>query len=185
MKHRAGETVDYVVTFLEMEARPGHARPHLPTGAVSVLIAAEAPPVWYFLNLYDAVGASYEWTDAHALPESALAEMLRHPDVTLYTFMRAGWPHGFFVLDGRLRGTVDLAWFGLVPEAVGQGLGTYLLDTAVHAAWDRPGTSRVTVNTNTLDHPRALQVYQKAGFEPVRREPRSRVLTRDRDLIGV
>ena len=51
-------------------------------------------------------------------------------------------------------------------------------------AWDRPGAARVTVNTNSLDHPRALPLYQKAGFVPVRRETRSRVLTRDRDLIG-
>ena len=50
-------------------------------------------------------------------------------------------------------------------------------------AWDRPGTRRVTVNTNTLDHPRALPLYQKAGFAPVRRETRRRVLTRDRDTI--
>ena len=37
-----------------------------------------------------------------------------------------------------------------------------------------PGTGRapgsVTVNTNSLDHPRALPLYQKAGFAPVRRE---------------
>ena len=49
-----------------------------------------------------------------------------------------------------------------------------------------PGTGRaprrVTVNTNSLDHPRALPLYQKAGFVPVRRETRSRVLTRDRDM---
>ena len=40
-------------------------------------------------------------------------------------------------------------------------------------AWDRPGTARVTVNTNSLDHPRALPLYQKAGFVPVRRETRT------------
>jgi hypothetical protein len=50
-------------------------------------------------------------------------------------------------------------------------------------AWDRPGTARVTVNTNSLDHPRALPLYQKAGFTPVHRESRTRILTRDRDTI--
>ena len=81
--------------------------------------------------------------------------------------MRDGWPHGFFVLDGRAPRACDLAYFGLVPEAIGRGLGTFLLQTALHMAWDRPGTARVTVNTNSLDHPRALPLYQKAGFEPV------------------
>ena len=184
MMHRAGERVDVVVTYLEMDRRPGFPRPHLPTGPASALVAAEAPPVWWFLALYDAVGAAYEWTDQHELPEGEIAAFLEDPGVVLYTLMRAGWPAGFFVLDCRAAGVCDLAYFGLTPEAIGQGLGAFLLQTAAQMAWDRPGVSLVTVNTNGLDHPRALPLYQKAGFEPVRRETRSRVLTRDRNMIG-
>ena len=44
--------------------------------------------------------------------------------------------------------------------------------------------SSVTVSTNSLDHPRALPLYQKAGFSPVRRETKSRVLSRDRDTVA-
>jgi GNAT superfamily N-acetyltransferase len=184
MIHRAGERVEYVVTHLEMDARPAYPRPHLPPGPVSALVAAEAPPVWYFLALYDAVGAEYEWTDQHERSREELAAFLADPEVVLYTFMRAGWPHGFFLLDGRERGICDLGYFGLVPEATGRGLGRFLVQTAVHMAWDRPGVARVTVNTNSLDHPRALPLYQQAGFVPVRRETRARVLTRDRTTIG-
>ena len=179
--NRAGERVDYVVTHLAMDARPAYPRPHLPTGPVSVLIAAERPPVWYFLSLYDAVGRDYEWTDQHRRPRAELQAFLHDPAVTLYTFMRAGWPHGFFLLDGREAGICDLGYFGLVPQAVGRGLGTFLIQTAVHMAWDRPSVTRVTVNTNSLDHPRALPLYQKAGFVPVRRENHTRVLGRDTD----
>ena len=81
MLHRAGETVDYVVTYLEMDARPAFPRPHLPGGQAAALIAAEAPPVWYFLGLYDAVGAAYGLTvraDAPAAAQ-AFAEALRQP----------------------------------------------------------------------------------------------------------
>jgi GNAT superfamily N-acetyltransferase len=180
MKARSGESVEVVVTHLEMAERPGYPRPHLPTGPASALIAAERPPSWYFLDLYDRVGRDYEWTDQHRIGADALAAFLHDPAVTLYTFMRAGWPHGFFVLDGREPGVADLAYFGLVPEAIGRGLGSFLLQTAVHMAWDRPGTDRLTVNTNSLDHPRALPLYQKAGFEPVRRETVTRLLSRDR-----
>ena len=55
MKARTGESVEVVVTHLEMAERPGYPRPHLPTGPVSALIAAERPPTWYFLDLYDRV----------------------------------------------------------------------------------------------------------------------------------
>jgi GNAT superfamily N-acetyltransferase len=131
------------------------------------------------------VGAAYEWTDQQARPEAEIGRFLADPDVVLYTFMRAGWPHGFFVLDWRSAGICDLAFFGLVPEAVGHRLGRFLLQTAVHAGWDRGGVERMTVNTNSLDHPRALPLYQQAGFAPVHRETRRRVLTRDRGPIDV
>ena len=166
--------VDYVVTYLEMEDRPAYPRPHLPPGPPAALIPAEAPPVWYFLALYDAVGADYDWTDLHARPHAELEAFLHDPAVSLYTLLRAGWPHGFFLLDGREAGRCNLAYFGLVPQAIGTGLGRFLLETAVHCAWDRPGVARISVNTCSLDHPRALPLYQRAGFAPVSREARRR-----------
>jgi ribosomal protein S18 acetylase RimI-like enzyme len=39
----------------------------------------------------------------------------------------------------------------------------------------------MTVNTCTLDHPRALGLYRKMGFRPVRTVDRTRILCRDRD----
>ncbi|HPD94006.1 MAG TPA: hypothetical protein PLG62_16205, partial [Pararhodobacter sp.] len=68
-------------------------------------------------------------------------------------------------------------------EAVGQGLGSFLLKTAILTGWDRPGTHLMTVNTCTLDHPRALAQYQRMGFTPARTEVRSRVLTRDQTFL--
>lgn len=182
MRQLAGDRVEVTVTYLQMDARPSYPRPHVPVGPATALIAAERPPVWYFLDLYDAVGREYEWTDQHNAPPAEVEAFLHDPDVALYTLIRAGWPHGFFVLDGRTPERVDLSYFGLVPDAIGRGLGRFLIQTAVHAAWDRPGTQAVTVNTNSLDHPRALPLYQKAGFEPVRRATHMRVLTRDRLL---
>lgn len=179
MQCKAGERVAYRVTWLEMTARPRYGWPPLPSGRGVALVRAETPPAWYFLSLYDAVGADYEWVDQHAVPRPELEAWLHHPEVALYTLMGEGWPKGFFMLDGREAGTCDLAYFGLVPQAVGKGLGYWLLQTAVLTAWDRPGVERLTVNTCTLDHPRALGQYQRAGFAPVRTEEKSRVLTRD------
>lgn len=180
MAYRAGDSVEVTITHLEMAARPAQPIPHMPAGAPSMLVAAENPPVWYFLQIYDAVGADYEWTDQHRRGAAELESFLGDPRVTLCTLIRSGWPHGFFILDAREDGVCDLAYFGLVAEAMGLGLGSFLLATAVHMAWDQPGTARVTVNTNTLDHPRALPLYQKIGFQPTRREVVTRVLARDR-----
>jgi hypothetical protein len=40
----------------------------------------------------------------------------------------------------------------------------------------------MTLDTCTLDHPRALALYQRAGFVPVCREDKTRVLTRAREV---
>lgn len=166
--------VEVTVTYLEMLARPHYPRPHQPLGHQAALLHAENPPVWYFLALYDAVGKQYQWTDKHEESEESLRAFVQHPDMALYTLIRQGWPAGFFMLDRRKNGVCDLAYFGLVPEMVGLGLGKYLLQEAVHMGWDGEGTKKLTVNTCTLDHPRALSLYQSAGFEPVRQEQTSR-----------
>ena len=112
---KAGTRVAYTITYLEMDARPDYAYPHLPVASTAALLKAEDPPVWYFLSLYDAVGRDYAWEDMHALPEAEIADQLSRSD--LYTLTEKGWPHGFFLLDTREEGTCDLAYFGLVPEA--------------------------------------------------------------------
>ena len=176
---KAGETVRYRVTWLEMTQRPRFDWPKLPVGREGMLLRAETPPAWYFMALYDAVGRDHAWTDLHEMPTDELAGWVQHPDVALYTLMAQGWPAGFFLLDGREAGICDLAYFGLVPEVIGKGLGWWLLQSAVLTGWARPGVQKLTLHTCTLDHPRALIQYQRAGFEPVRTEERERVLTRD------
>ncbi|QPH54480.1 GNAT family N-acetyltransferase [Pontivivens ytuae] len=180
--HRAGEEVAYTVTWLEMTARPSYPRPHAPIGKPVALLKAEHPPVWFFLDLYRAVGAPYEWTDRLRQPVDEVADYVQDPQLHHYTLMREGWPAGFFHLDFREAGECDLAYFGLVPEAVGAGLGQWLLQTAIHMAWDGPGVQKVLVNTCTLDHPAALPLYQKQGFVPVAQEEATRILSADREM---
>jgi len=184
---KPGQRVRYTVTYLEMTARPATPIPHVPTGSPLALIAAENPPVEYFLYLYSAVGAAYEWTDWLKHTRQQQEAFVSDPKVELFTLMVDGWPGGFFVLDTRQIktrkiGTCDLAFFGLVPQARGRGLGAWLLGCAIHMGWDRPGVTRMTVDTNTLDHPRALALYQRMGFVPVRREAKTRKLTRPREV---
>ena len=180
MTQRAGDEVSYVITYLEMAGKPTYPYPPMPAGGPTVLLAADEPPVRHFLNMYDAVGSDYEWTDQHKKPSLEIQEFLHDPYVTMFTLMRNGWPAGFYILDARNSGECDLAYFGLVPEAVGLGLGTFLLHTAILMGWKLPGVRKMTVNTNSLDHPCALPLYQKAGFAPIRSVEKKRFLTRDR-----
>lgn len=162
----------YTVTYLEMTARPSHPPAPAPLGQRLLLLRAEMPPPGYFLYLYRGVGDAFAWTDWLDQPDERVRAFVQARGMRLFTLLVEGWPGGFFLLDGRTPGVCDLAYFGLMPEAIGRGLGGWLLDQALREGWALPGVEKMTVNTCTLDHPRALPLYQQHGFAPVRREVR-------------
>jgi ribosomal protein S18 acetylase RimI-like enzyme len=67
---------------------------------------------------------------------------------------------------------IELKNFGLVMEAQGRGLGSWLLHTALHHEWQLQ-PRRIWLHTDDWDHPAALRLYEKAGFRAysVREEP--------------
>lgn len=168
-----GARLRYTVTWLEMSERPERPRARPPLLRGLSLLRAEAPPTHFFRYLYDVVGRDHHWTDLHDAPEEDLAAFLQDEAVRLFVAYSAGWPAGFIMLDFRDPRVCDISYFGLAPEMIGRGLGDWLLGEGVHMAWAEP-IDRLTVNTCSLDHPRALPTYQKWGFRPVRREERER-----------
>jgi GNAT superfamily N-acetyltransferase len=159
-----------VVTFLEMKARPPVLPPPQPKGKIAILKADRAP-VHYYRYLYDVIGREYFWVDRKKKNDSEIAELLKDPALELYVLYAEGCPAGMAELDFRDEKTAQLAYFGLVPEYVGRRLGFYFLYHTVLNAWARP-IPKLRVNTCTLDHPRALPLYQRMGFAPYTREER-------------
>ncbi len=173
-----GEEVGYQITWLELVAAPGK-EPAKPAGEQSVeVVEAAGFPEWLFFALYDAVGKDYAWDDMHEANPGEVSALLGHESTTLHLMLRCGWPQGFFLLDNRVNGICDIAYFGLVEQAMGKGLGGWLLDQAIAHAWSLGNVSKLTVNTCTLDHPSALHLYWGRGFRTVRSENRSRILKR-------
>ena len=116
---------------------------------------------------YKQVGKKYYWTDWLDKTEKELNNFVNDKNVIFYTLIKDGWPAGFFMLDYRVNKICNLSFLGLVEETIGLGLGKYLLKTAILTAWDSNKIETLTVNTCSLDHKRALQLYQKNGFSPV------------------
>jgi GNAT superfamily N-acetyltransferase len=161
--------IDVVVTYLEMTELPTRATVPLPAGIRLAVMRAEAPSTEFYRFLYDQVGDPWFWYERKEMDDSALAAILNDPAVELYLLHVAGVPAGFAEIDRRQAPEVALAYFGLIPRYTGRGLGWYFLNWAIDTAWTG-GTTRLTVNTCTLDHPKALQIYQRAGFTPLRQE---------------
>ena len=152
------------VTFLRMTRRPeGPARP-LPADASVQRV--EGCTVAFYRYLYATVGHDYVWWLRRTLPDRELAEILADPDVSIHVLYRGGQPAGFFELERRPGGVMNLSYFGLMPQAVGQRLGVAFLRAAVETAWAAASVA-VTVNTCTADHARALPNYIAAGFVPM------------------
>ena len=181
MRLKAGDEISYRVAFLEMSKAPNLSWPEL-TNSNLFLILSRDPSIRYFLDLYNAVGSDYEWTDMHDLPVTEIEGFLNSTDVKLYTLLKNGYSAGFFILDNRLKYSCDLSYFGLVPGVIGTGLGKLLLRMAVKLAWALPKIDKLTVNTCSPDHPNALSLYKKIGFEISKVEQSTRVLKYSRNI---
>jgi GNAT superfamily N-acetyltransferase len=159
-----------VVTFLEMGAKPTMHSPPTPRGKIAIL-RAENPPAHFYRYLYNTVGRPYYWVERRKLDDTQLDAIIKHPQVELFVLYADGNPAGFAELDFRDPRAGQLAYFGLMPTEIGRGAGAFFLYQSIQLAWTKP-ISTLLVNTCTLDHPRALPLYQKMGFVPYAREDR-------------
>jgi GNAT superfamily N-acetyltransferase len=153
------------VTFLRMDAPPTDAAPALPAASSVLRLARCSVP--FYRYLYDTVGRDWMWWLRRTVSDEEIAGLLARPDISIHVLYQGGEPAGFYELERRGDAGTNLAYFGLMPHAIGQGTGRALLRHAVDAAWaERPRA--LTVNTCTADHPRALPNYQAAGFHVLR-----------------
>ena len=163
-----GPTVPVTVTWLEMTS-PDQRSPAPGVLEPTAILRAERPTVSFYRYLYDTVGAEWNWFMRRRLSDEDLAAIIHDDRVEVFILHVRGVPAGYVELDRRIEGEVEIAYFGLIPEYVGRGFGAFLLDWGLGRAWGyRPG--RVWLHTCSLDHPRALGVYQRAGLRVYRRE---------------
>jgi GNAT superfamily N-acetyltransferase len=160
-------TIDVTRTYLEMTS-PGDLRGAAASPGGVRIELIEDYPVSLFRFLYAEVGKQFYWRDRLVWTDGQIEEYLEGP-VWTWVLYEKDAPGGYFELNRHDDGSVEIAYFGLMPHAIGRGLGSLLLSRAVEEAWKlRP--SRVWLHTCTLDHPAALPNYIKRGFRPFRTE---------------
>ena len=175
-------SIETVVTYLEMTAPP--ARPARPAPRVDLEIRrAWRPTASFYRYLYAAVGEPWTWAVRRWLSDAELAAIICDPMVEVNVLWAGGVPAGYAELDRRAPPDIELAYFGLMPEFIGQGLGGYLPDCAIRHAW-RMRPRRLWLHTCDLDHPRALEVYQRSGFRIYDRRTSTQEVPPDMALPG-
>jgi len=168
-----------IVTHLEM-TRPNEWRLDRPDG-VDLTAIAEPEPDWY-RALFLEIGEEWLWFSRLILDDGRLSALFRQPGRAIYVARDNGADAGLLELDFVDPANVEIAFFGLVPAAVGRSLGRWLMGEALAICWSRAETQRVWLHTCTLDHPNALPFYMKCGFTPFLR---SVEVARDPRLTGV
>lgn len=160
--------IHVVRTYLELRS-PEQLRPaHFDDPAVRVLVR-DPIGVAHYRRLYETVGAPWRWTDRNAWPDERLAAHLAREDVRVWECVVDSESAGFFELERHDDGSVEIAYFGLMPAFIGRRLGKALLTRAVEEAW-KLGATRVWLHTCTLDSPHALPNYEARGFVAFQQE---------------
>ncbi|WP_214108838.1 GNAT family N-acetyltransferase [Acrocarpospora catenulata] len=160
--------MDVTTWYLE-QTSPADLRKSRPPRVPVEIVRAELPSPEFSRFLYTAVGGGWHWTDRLTWTPEQWSDWLA-AEVETWVAYERGTPAGYAQLQGQPEGNVEIAYFGLLPYAMGKGIGGHLLAFALERAWDlaerlpRETTRRVWVHTCSLDGPAALPNYQARGF---------------------
>ena len=154
-----------VTTYLEMRS-PEQLRPKRADARFRVREQKE--PNWVFnRDLYFAVGEQWQWIDKRPWTDEQWKEYAAAPELRTFAAYYDNALAGYYELRNDTEGGVEIAYFGLLPEFTGRGLGGALLTSAIEEAWSRRrgiAPKRVRVHTCNRDHPQALANYQARGM---------------------
>jgi ribosomal protein S18 acetylase RimI-like enzyme len=155
-----------VVTYLEMRTPPAR-RAGTTTSEFAIRRVEKADLDWY-RRLYREIGASWLWSARLRMTDDQLRALLHNPEIDIFVLSHNGVDGGLLEFDRREMPDIEILYFGVAPSLFGSGAGRMLLEHCLRLGWEH-GPDRVWLHTCTLDHPRALGFYRKAGFVPYKR----------------
>ena len=131
---------------------------------------------WKFnREMYFKVGANWKWIDKRPWTDEQWKNYANDPNLRTFAGYSDGNVARYFELKRGVEDEIEIAYFGLLPEFIGRGLGGALLTSAIEKAWAwTPTPSRVWVHTCNRDHSSALANYQARGFQIYKVESEAR-----------
>lgn len=150
------------VTFLEMRARPENATI---VGTPLALVRLTAEDLQDYRRLFRLIGEDWMWVSRLEMDDDAVRAILSDSAVEVYALQDGERHIGLLELDFRVSGECELVFFGLARDAIGKGVGRFLMNKAIAKAWAQP-IDRFWLHTCNFDHPAAFAFYQRSGFRP-------------------
>ena len=162
--------IEVTTTFLEMLSPKDFKPKILDRKDVRVREVEIPTPVinhFFFVN----VGRPWKWYSRLSWTLGDWQALVEQKTVATSIGYIKGAPFGYIELV-RQGESVEIAFFGLLPQYIGMGLGGFLLSEAIRLAWELdPG--RVWVHTCTQDHKYALNNYLARGLTIYKREKKT------------
>ncbi len=122
-------------------------------------------PIDFQLNkfLYKQIGNKYQWTDRLAWQDKDWIKYLSNKKIKTYVLKKDEDLVGYFELI-LYQEQCEIAYFGILEEYFGKGLGGHLLTEAIKIGF-KQDVKRIWVHTCSLDHPNAIENYKSRGME--------------------
>ena len=152
------------VTHLAMHAPFGFSTEPVVWPAGLSFLPVENIALDDYRRLYDSVGRDWHWVNRRHLTDRQLASLIHHPACHIRVLYRGNKPIGFVELNSRELPEVEIVFVGLVSVEIGLGLGQ-LMARAALTEIAALKAERIIIQTCTLDHPNALPLYQRLGFQ--------------------
>lgn len=165
---KAASTIEVTRTYLEVRDASELKSARNDDPNIRIEQIEDCSPSFY-RHLYVEVGRNYHWVDRLPWTDEEIRAHLGQPEISLWLMTYEGKSAGYFELRRCEDGSTEIAYFGLVPEFIGRGLGKHLLTCATEQAWT-DGANRVWLHTCTLDDKAAMPNYLKRGFKPFKTE---------------
>ena len=152
---------------MEMQQFPENIEIKAPANCI--VMDLKKPTVKFYRYLYDAVGEGMNWVDRKLLADKELIKIISAPEVNINVCYYEGHPAGYSEINIKDPENIELAYFGVIPEFRGKGLGKYLLNWTIKKVKDYH-PKRLWLHTCSLDHPFAVDNYKKRGFRIYKNE---------------
>jgi ribosomal protein S18 acetylase RimI-like enzyme len=153
-------TTEVTTWFLQFDAlAPTHI--DWPQGVQLVEAEIASPELSQFM--FRTVGGPWRWFSRLSWDYQQWLDYLTQQQVRSWLLWVKGTPAGYIELLKHADQSVEIKFFGLMPQFIGQGLGLKLAQAAVMqaASWQ---AAKIWLHTCSADHPSALKNYQHAGF---------------------
>ncbi len=159
--------IEVVTTYLEMTSPAQHqAKEGGRQDAILQKMAIPTPVLNHFF--FTNVGRPWKWYSRLHWKLADWENCVTKKNVSTWIGTVQNSPFGYVEFDQQ-GDDLEIAFFGILPQYIGQGLGRWFLSETIQVAW-KFNPKRVWLHTCSLDHKFALKNYLARGFSSYKQE---------------